>query len=384
MNITNLHTYQEIFQQPKLWIEVFELIHSQRVRVEEFIRDVLEDESADIIFTGAGSSFFIGEMVAGLYQEKLRNTCRAVSTTELVTHTQQYIAPTRRQLVISFARSGNSPESVAAVNFVSEYNRNTKHIFISCNSDGALALREPNPNELLLVLPEKANDKSLAMTSSVTAMALTALIILHLDEYETMSWQIQKLSDLGGHLLETKNADIAQIASLNFERAVFLGSGSMMGSAREAHLKLQELTNGKVICKFDSYLGFRHGPKAVVNERTLMVYFMTNNKYVQDYELDLVNTLRETSGPLYCLAVAEIEGFRADVDRVISFNNDGEPLCEGLWNIAVLLVAQLLAFHKSLQYDLNPDSPSVNGSIHRVVQGVVIYEKTQEKINTAL
>ncbi len=384
MKLSHFHTYQEIFQQPELWLDVFELIYSKRNEVEEFTKEIFDDVSADIIFTGAGSSFFIGEMVAGHYQQKLSNTCRAVSSTELVTNTLQYINKNRRQLVVSFARSGNSPESIAAVDFVSAANPLTKHILISCNGSGALAQRKWSPNELLMVLPERANDKSLAMTSSVTSMALTALVILNISEYETMSRQVHILSDLSKMLLENESLSIAQIAEKDFERAVFLGSGSVMGSAREAHLKLQELTNGTVICKFDSYLGFRHGPKAVVNDKTLMVYFTTNNPHVLKYELDLINSIRETTNPIYSIAVTEADGLRADVDQIISFHNTGEPLCEGLWSIAVLLVAQLLAFHKSLRYGLNPDSPSLNGSIHRVVQGVHIYENINHRNAVAL
>lgn len=89
-------------------------------------------------------------------------------------------------------------------------------------------------------------------------------------------------------LLLNKLNGIRKISSLGFRRAVFLGFGPLSGTAMESHLKLQELTDGIVICKNDSYLGFRHGPKAVVDEETLLVYYFSNNINVHQYEIDLV------------------------------------------------------------------------------------------------
>ncbi len=73
---------------------------------------------------------------------------------------------------------------------------------------------------------------------------------------------------------------LKKIAEREFERMVFLGSGPLFGTAHESHLKVQELSDGKVICKFDSFLGFRHGPRAVVNGSTIICYLLSNNPHV--------------------------------------------------------------------------------------------------------
>lgn len=379
MNKFQFNTYKEIYQQPELWKDVLDLVFSQKEQIEEFMSFAMSNGEADIIFTGAGSSFFIGEMVAGIFQKNTTNSCKAVSTTELVTHIDEYVNKSRPLLLVSFARSGNSPESIAAVDLASEYNPSTYHLFISCNRDGALAKREQSIRELLIALPEKANDKSLAMTSSVTSMALTALLVLFIKKERFAIQQVKLLVDLTSNVLQQISDNLEKIASKDFERVVFLGSGNMMGTAREAHLKLQELTNGEVICKFDSFLGFRHGPKAVVNEKTLMVYFVSNNLDVFPYERDLINSMKESTNPIYSLAIVENNSSDLDVEEIISFNNQNDRLNEGMWNIASLVVAQLFAFYKSIHLNLNPDNPSVNGSIHRVVQGVTIYKKQISK-----
>jgi tagatose-6-phosphate ketose/aldose isomerase len=154
---------------------------------------------------------------------------------------------------------------------------------------------------------------------------------------------------------------------------MFLGSGNLLGTATEAALKLQELTDGKIICKEDSYLGLRHGPKAVIDKQTLVVYFFSNNDYVKQYEHDLVGAMKSGNNALYELAVTEKNESGIEVGAQINFGNRQERIEEDFLPVCAIVPAQILAFYKSLDVGLSPDNPSVNGAISRVVQGVTIY-----------
>ena len=375
MIVSKYYTYQEIFQQPKLWMRVFDMVKNQKKDLQQFINPFLNPSNSEILFTGAGSSFFIGEMVAGVFQEQTGISCRAVATTEIVTHPAYHINKNKNTLLVSFARSGNSPESLAAVELASSFSSKLKHLFISCNADGALAKMPKSDHNYLILLPEETNDKSLAMTSSVTTMAMVALLLAQLNKIDLLDTQIKHAAVLTEEMFKNNEEDLKEIAKIDFERAVFLGSGPMQGVAREAHLKLQELTDGKVISKFDSFLGFRHGPKAVVNDKTLMVYFFSNDEHVRKYEKDLVNSIKESSSPIYSLGIIDKDFPHLDLDKEIRFGYSDSEIDEGFWLMSSLVVIQLLAFYKSLALGFNPDSPSQNGSIHRVVQGVNIYQK---------
>ena len=171
-------------------------------------------------------------------------------------------------------------------------------------------------------------------------------------------------------------AKLQEIASRPFERGVFLGSGPMKGIAEECHLKLQELTDGAVVCKFDSFLGFRHGPKAVVNSKSIVVYLMTEQEDVQRYERDLVKQVDANNTPVAQIIVIagkapELPGVKADLVVRMPF---GYTENEHYGIVAYVLVGQLLGYYASLAHGLNPDAPSVSGNIHRVVEGVTIYE----------
>ena len=53
-------------------------------------------------------------------------------------------------------------------------------------------------------------------------------------------------------------------------RVVYLGSDVLKGVAQESALKVLELTAGKVVALHDSPMGFRHGPKSVTDDDTVI------------------------------------------------------------------------------------------------------------------
>jgi tagatose-6-phosphate ketose/aldose isomerase len=209
-------------------------------------------------------------------------------------------------------------------------------------------------------------------------MLLSGLMIAYIQHQQKIKEQVALLiraaeNILSDHLLTLKN-----IAEEDFKRAVFLGSGNLFGTATEAALKLQELTDGQIICKTDTYLGLRHGPKAVIDESTLVVYFFSNNNYVKRYEEDLVHAMKNGNNAIFQLGISERFETITNLDAQVNFGIDTKDIEEDFLPVCAILPAQLLAFYKSLQLGLMPDTPSVNGSISRVVQGVNIYPIEKE------
>ena len=231
-------------------------------------------------------------------------------------------------------------------------------------------------NILSLLLPEETDDKSLAMTSSFSTMLLTCLMLSKIDTIESEKEAVAATAANAQVVLEEYAAKIQAIAARPFERGVFLGSGPMKGIAEECHLKLQELTDGGVVCKFDTFLGFRHGPKAVVNEKSIVVYLMQDKEDIQRYERDLVKQVSGNNKLVAQVIVSagarvNIEGVEEDL-QVVMPNGSDKTSIYGI--LPYVVVGQLLGFYTSIARGLCPDTPSVSGNIHRVVEGVIIYE----------
>ena len=366
------HTAMEICQQPQVWEKVYKSLLLQQPELSEFLNDALA-KSERIILIGAGTSAFIGLSLRGTFQRRTRLITEAISTTDLVSHPHDYLFENTPTLVISFARSGNSPESEAAVALADRLCKTCYHLIVICNAEGKLA-KYPARNKFVFALPKEANDQSLAMTSSYSGMLLAGLLIAELDQLTSLGNTIKTLIRYGEKVISYHTQELKQIAEKDFSRAVFLGSGPLFGTATESHLKLQELTDGKIICKSDSFLGFRHGPKAVINESTLVVYIFSNDEYTLKYERDLVESMKKGNQPLLEIGVMESKLPDINLDHNFHFSENGSAIREEFLTVCSVIPAQILGFFKSLHVGLRPDSPSYSGAITRVVEGVQIYD----------
>lgn len=373
-------TESEIAGQPKLWLKLYKEYRLIKKQLKTYLKDQLDNKDIRIILTGAGSSAFIGDVLLGAYSNRFRNHVSAVATTDLVTHPESYFNKHNKYLLISFARSGNSPESSQAIIVSEQLSQSVSHLIITCNESSDLLKTVKSRNNFVFLLPREANDRGLAMTGSFTSMLLAGLLVSRIDQHDReLDIQLTMLHQYGNKLLNEYSDIIRDLASSDFKRAVFLGSGMLKGIARESQLKLQELTDGKIICKHDSFMGFRHGPKAVLDQDTLIVYLFSNNLYANLYEKDLVSAVAGSRKPLLSIGVMEENISSEGLDLKIVLSKNGKKIHEDFLAVVSVLPAQLLGLYKSKHLGLNPDSPSEAGMIHRVVQGVNIYPYTVEK-----
>lgn len=367
------HTPAEIYQQPEMWLETLKLLEAQKDGILQYLGD---DRDRKFLLTGAGTSAFIGLCLEGLFNKVSDFEARAVGTTEIITDPEAYFLAGEKYFLVHFARSGNSPESVGTFVLGEESRADIKHIVITCNKDGQLAEmgRRTEGRSLLLLLPEKTNDKSLAMTSSFSSMVIAGQYLASVKDASGYSGICQQIAVAGRKILESAMNGLEALCNESFERAVFLGSNTLYGCAKECHLKLQEETDGKVVGKFDTFLGLRHGPEAVVHDNTIVVYLLSEDPLVRRYELDLMNGVQRKGIGMKKVAVCKQadEEVRAASDIVIEHGCD---VPDDYQSPAYVIVGQALGVFRSLAYGLKPDSPSEAGVISRVVQGVRIYDR---------
>lgn len=368
------HTAKEIVSQPEMWLKTYERLKKEKEQLLLFLEKALENEDTSVILTGAGSSAFIGEALSGFYQKKLNVGARSIATTDIITHPGDYFIQSKPTLLISFARSGDSPESLATVQLANSHCDNLHQLIITCNKDGVLAKHCRSENTYVFLLPEETNDVSLAMTSSFSSMLLAGLMIMHLKDIDTLLPKIENICECGNYIIKESLSKLKVIAALDFKRAVFLGSGALFGIAHESHLKVQELSDGWVIGKYDSFLGFRHGPRVVVDDNTLVTYLLSVNGQVKQYELDLIKSISESPDKAINLCIGtDVKNLGLDVDFVIDYPKCIQGIPEEFLSVFYILPAQIIGFFKSRGLGLQPDSPSKGGAISRVVQGVKIY-----------
>ena len=364
------YTIREICQQPATWSETARHL----VPLSSLIAAALASRQR-IVLTGSGSSQYAGECAGPAVQERLRRPVEVVGGGDLLLNGKASVAgePT---LVVSLARSGESPESAAVVGTLLENEPRTHHLIITCNSEGKLIKAfAGNARVRAIDLGPLVNDRSLVMTSSFTNLVLGAMFLGWIERTDEFVRMVDRLDWAGRQLLATWPDSLHEWVSGDVGRIVFLGTGSRFGACREAALKVLEMTAGNIASMAETYLGLRHGPMSFIDERTLVVGFLSSDPLIRNYERDLILELNAKN-----LGARKLIAGIGDPGAGLCHGQDlaipyelPEDMANDALTVLDAIVAQILGFHRSLWERLRPDSPSTTRVITRVVGDFPIY-----------
>ena len=368
-------TAGEIKQQPELWLDTFNIYKENKDAIDAFLAEAraMGEGRLSVVFTGAGTSDYVGDTCAP-YLRHAGDTAlydfKPIATTDIVSAPRDFLNPDEPTVLVSFARSGNSPESLAAVQVAKTFVKNVKFINITCAPEGKLAVESEGDADQLTLLIPRANDKGFAMTGSYSCMTLLSTLIFDSADFDTKEAWVKQAAEMGAEVIE-REAEIADVLSGDFNRVTYLGSGSFVGLAQEAQLKILELAHGLVATSWDSCMGYRHGPKSFVDDKTLVFVFMNNYEYTRKYDLDILN---EINGDEIAQKTFAIQQDMAPSFEGASFTFVGrEALPEGYLALPFVMFAQVVSLLNSVRVGNTPDTPSPTGTVNRVVKGVTIH-----------
>jgi tagatose-6-phosphate ketose/aldose isomerase len=376
------HTPKEILQQPWTWLETARRIKAHAKDLDRFLHQARVSRTplgkrARMVLVGAGTSDYVGKSVFYDLRKQVQTEVSAVPSTDILTNSSDIFLSYVPYLMVSFSRSGESPEGVESIEIARRRFPLVSHLIVTCNENGRMARSSIGRKDACaLVLHDAVQDRGLAMTSSYSNMVVAGLALGYLDEMQMFMKQIELLAVAGEKIL-SKYADLAsQLAVRGFRRFCFLGTGNLSGAALEAQLKLRELTDGKLVTFSESFLGLRHGPLSGIDRETLLVGFLSRDLQKQKYELDLLKEIKAKKiGSTQCVICERVpKGQKALAHHWVEFKTAGSGgLLDEFRPPLDVLFAQLLGIFSSLRYRLRPDQPSRRGVISRIVQGVKIY-----------
>lgn len=364
------HTLREICQQPSTWLRTCALLKGHVAAMKRSFANI-----RSLTLTGSGSSEYAGDCVRMPLQNELGVVAQAVAGGALLLHGSKALAPGRPGLMVSLARSGDSPESAGVLNLMLRAEPEIRHVVLTCNDAGSLARTyRDNPRVLVIALDQETNDRGLVMTSSFTNLVLAARFAGLLDQEARYESLCEQLSATASQFISSHIGDISKISRKVFNRAVFLGSGSRFAAARECALKMLEMTAGRVSTMCESYLGVRHGPMSFIHKDTLIVCFLSSDPTLRAYESDLMRELDQKELGLLKVVIGE------SIPAKILRKDDLGLECNGLRQIGDenapvidVIAGQLLAFFRCMAEGLRPDSPSEGNVINRVVQTFALH-----------
>ena len=350
-------TLQEILQQPIVWPTTIERIRGACVSASRL--------SKATIVTGAGTSAYAADAIARAWPG-----ARAVPATDLLLQTRNEVADANpafpeEGLLISIARSGDSPESVAVVEKMRRLFPAVRHLVITCNENGQLAKLD---GVEAIVLDARTNDRSLVMTSSFTNLVLAGLAVVHIDQLTPVLPAICRRAE---ELLPSLHAFARELARPDVRRVAILASGDLKPLATEVSLKILEMTAGTVVPIAETFLGLRHGPMSFLRPDSVVLCWFSSDPLRQKYEADLIEEL-QSKNLGRTIAIGKGEQGMDKVDTSLPAIAPNLP--DKLRVPFEILFGQLLAYELSLRCGLNPDNPSPDGVITRVVRGFRVHE----------
>ena len=367
-------TAAEIASQPDVWRKTINVIDDARREIAKLVGG-----TERILLTGAGTSYYAAMAIAPLLRGSYR-VAEAIPSTEILMDPETAF-PREEFVLVSLARSGNSPEGNAVFELAEKLRPGlVKQLVITSNRAGELARLADNGarRSFKLLLPEESNDRGLAMTSSYSSLTISGYSLAFLTDFDRYRGIVEDLAVAATRLLGDGSCIAEQIACDQFGRAFFLGSRPYLGGVYEAHLKVQEMSGGTVVSKAEDTLGFRHGPMAAVNAESLVVLAVSSDRCRMLYEADLLSEIREKRIGKKMVIVADrsslLAGMAESADAVFDYG-PARDVPDTLRAPLVAIPGQLLGLFVSLAAGLRPDNPSPSGIISRVVQGVRIHPR---------
>lgn len=333
-------TMKEIMEQPECWEKTVKLADRKAKDIKSAFSGIEE-----VIFTGCGSAYNVSWVAAPTFQHFTGIKARAFPAAEIFQYPDTVFTKGTRYMVIPISRSGKTTETVKAMQYALE--RQMKTLSITCFPQSPLA----TCCEKTLVL-EWTQEKSVVTTQSLTSMVLMTQLLsgIVLDKVDYLN-QLRQLPIYGKKVLanyQTLGKEIGEKEEI--EKFAFVGSGPYYGLAREAQLKIKEMT----LLPSDSYpvLEYRHGPKSNVDSHMLVTIFASD--VGGEYEVTLAKEIKSLGGKslLICDQIDPVLKELVDYSCILE---SGLP--EFARGILYMPVIHLVAYHKALKRGLNPDSP---------------------------
>lgn len=338
MNTPGQHTLEEILSQARVWEQAYQVVEAERDALEALRRS---GPNRQVFFTGCGSTYYLALAAAAHLRSIAHRRAEGVPASELWLDGESYLRPD--DLLIAVSRSGTTTETLRAVEV---YHSATQHspVTIGCHPESPLS----RSGEINLVIPE-GGEESMAQTRSFAGMLVAAVgLNTRFAQRDDLTASLARLPSIGARVLNSAKVLGKEWGGrLEFDRTYFLGSGVRYGLACEASLKMKEMSLSH--SEPFHFMEFRHGPKAMVTDSTLVVGLVSERLQVQ--EMRVLQEMAALGGRTIIIG-EHVE--KIDEGAAISFDSS---LPEHVRDVLYLPPIQMLAFERAIAKGLDPDQP---------------------------
>ena len=343
------YTLAEILSQPRCWADCLKRIASEGVLDEIKSRFA---NSPEWTFIGCGSSYYIALAAAASWTAITGTRARALPASEILLFPELALGSAEDFVPVLISRSGRTSEVLRVAQLLNE--KRIPTIAISCAPKQKLE----SMATVAIVLPE-ADEQSTVMTRSFTSMLLCLqYLAASLAGKESLLENFRAVPAVGERLVQDLPIRVREFVSHNrFSDYVCLGQGPFYGLACESSLKVMEMSS--TYAQSFHTLEFRHGPKSIVSDATLITFLLSHENL--ETEIEVLEEMKELGGKTLVVAKHLPNRARAAADLVVELDCDLPELsCLGCY----IFAGQLMGFYAALRKGLDPDRPT---NLSRVV-----------------
>lgn len=377
--INGYYTCYEMIKQPELWHEGVKTIERNKINIESFLRHVYSIEGLKIFIVGAGSSAKAASIVEKYIKRITGKEVISVASTSILTHPEKFIIDDSPVLLVSLGSSGNTPEALETIEIFKAKSKKLYQLLIICSHEGEIVKKYSKEKEVLYIpIPKGTKGKSFAATGEFTLLVQYVLMIFDIDNFNYYKDMFKNIIEDSKHFLQEAIYKVHTISNKEYETIVALGSNSLIYLASEMCLKVSELSNGQQCSEFHSILEFRHGPKLIMNSKSLVSIFFSNDPHAVKYEMDMIKECYKDkkNSMIVAISIDYNEEIDQNCDYYFYFNkNNFKYIDESHIIFQYSLYLQSIAILKSISLKVSPDIPDETGSVNKVAQGVKIYRK---------
>lgn len=343
-------TLAEVMSQPKIWRQCLSELRGSGV-IEEILQET--KSRTEWAFIGCGTSFYLAEAAAASWTMLTGQPARAVPASEPLLFPGLAVRNAENVQAVVISRSGRTSEAVRAANLLSQ-KCGIPTLGITCAEHSPLEKACDRTIRLLA-----ADEKSMVMTRSFSSMLITLQVLAASKSHDKeFAPSLERMAAYFAERIDTLATEIEEfVAGHEFADYVFLGQGPFHALAREASLKVTEMS-----CSYSQFfhtLEFRHGPKAIVNPETCLLFFLSESGSLA--EAEVLAEMHELGGVTIAICNHGNQLIRRSSNLVFELGFDGPELA----TLAPSIVpGQLLGFFTGRKKNLNPDEPK---NLSRVV-----------------
>ena len=346
---------KEIFEQPGALANTLEMvINAQSLSPQLFGADGpnIFAEIDSILILACGTSYHAG-VVARYWVEAIAGLpCTVEIASE---YRYRASVPNPRALVVTISQSGETADTIAALNFARELGH--RYALSICNVPESALVRLSNLRFLTRAGPEIGVASTKAFTTQLAALILLTLVLAKLRGRLVASKEQEYLDAL--RHLPAALSNVLQVESqiktwaekfASHDHVLFLGRGIHYPIALEGALKLKEIS----YIHAEAYPAgeLKHGPLALVDKEMPVVAIAPNDALLEKLKSNM-QEVRARGGQLYVLADQDARLVSSEGVEVITLTDHAGILSPILHTVPL----QLLAYHTALARGNDVDKP---------------------------